>query len=96
MSPLLLDTNVVSILSPDKRQQYLYVSDGSNKKVQILDRKSLQVIGFFGGHGGHGAGQFYHLHSIATDSKGNVYAGESFGERALRWNFTSVSTSKEK
>ncbi len=72
--------------SPDKQQQFLYVSDGSNKKVQILNRETLQVVGFFGGSGGHGTGEFYHLHSIATDSKGNVYVGESFGERALRWN----------
>ena len=62
----------------DKGQQFLYVSDGSNKKVQILNRETLQVVGFFGGYGGHGTGQFYHLHSIATDSKGNVYVGESF------------------
>jgi NHL repeat len=75
--------------SADKGQQFLYVSDGSNKKVQILNRETLEVIGFFGGHGGHGPGQFYHLHSIATDSKGNVYIGESFGERALRWNLKS-------
>jgi len=75
--------------SADKRQQFLYVSDGSNKKVQILNRETLEVAGFFGGHGGHGTGQFYHLHSIATDSKGNVYVGESFGERALRWNLKS-------
>ncbi|MGP0073456.1 MAG: hypothetical protein ACLPWF_16190 [Bryobacteraceae bacterium] len=72
--------------SNDPRQQFLYVSDGSNKKVQILNRDTLEVVGFFGGHGGHGTGQFYHLHSIATDSKGNVYVGESFGERVLRWN----------
>jgi DNA-binding beta-propeller fold protein YncE len=76
--------------SPDKAQRFLYVSDGSNKKVQILDRQSLEVVGSFGGHGGHGLGQFYHLHSIATDSKGNVYAGESFGERVLRWNFKGI------
>jgi DNA-binding beta-propeller fold protein YncE len=71
--------------SPDKQQRLLYVPDGSNKKVQILDRESLEVLGFFGGHGGHGVGQFYHIHSIASDSKGNIYLGESFGERAMRW-----------
>jgi DNA-binding beta-propeller fold protein YncE len=76
--------------SPDKGQRFLYVSDGSNKKVQILDRETLEVIGYFGGHGGHGVGQFYHLHSIATDSKGNVYVGESFGERVLRWNYKGL------
>ena len=29
-------------------------------------------------------GEFYHIHSIASDSKGNIYLGESFGERAMR------------
>ena len=76
--------------SPDKQQRYLYVPDGSNKKVQILDRESLEVLGFFGGHGGHGVGQFFHIHSIATDSKGNIYLGESFGKRVTRWNYKGM------
>jgi DNA-binding beta-propeller fold protein YncE len=78
--------------SPDKQQQFLYVPDGSNKKVQILNRDTLEVVGFFGGHGGHGVGQFFHIHSIATDSKGNIYLGESFGMRALRWNYKGMSS----
>jgi DNA-binding beta-propeller fold protein YncE len=73
--------------SPDKQQQFIYVPDGSNKKVQIVDREKLEVVGFFGGHGGHGTGQFFHVHSIASDSKGNVYLGESFGRRVLKWAF---------
>jgi hypothetical protein len=77
--------------SPDKQQRFFYVPDGSNKKVQILNRDTLEVVGFFGGHGGHGTGQFFHIHSIATDSKGNIYLGESFGMRALRWNYKGMS-----
>jgi DNA-binding beta-propeller fold protein YncE len=77
--------------SPDKQQQFFYVPDGSNKKVQILNRDTLEVVSFFGGHGGHGTGQFFHIHSIATDSKGNIYLGESFGMRALRWNYKGMS-----
>ena len=76
--------------SPDQRQQFLYVPDGSNKKVQILNRDTLEVLGFFGGHGGHGTGDFFHIHSIATDSKGNIYLGESFGMRVLRWNYKGM------
>jgi DNA-binding beta-propeller fold protein YncE len=77
--------------SPDKAQQFLYVPDGTNKKVQILNRQTLEVLGYFGGHGGRGAGEFYHVHSIAADSKGNIYLGESFGQRALRWNFKGMA-----
>ena len=78
--------------SPDKQQQFLYVPDGSNKRVQILNRDTLEVIGFFGGHGGHGAGQFFHIHSIATDAKGNVYIAESYGMRVVKWTFKGIST----
>jgi DNA-binding beta-propeller fold protein YncE len=78
--------------SPDKQQRFLYVPDGTNKKVQILDRQTLEVIGFFGGHGGRGTSDFYHIHSIASDSKGNIYLGESFGQRALRWSYKGMSS----
>jgi hypothetical protein len=63
--------------------------DPNWQKLQILNRETLRVVGFFGGSGGHGTGHFYHLHSIVTDSKGNVYVGESFGERVLRVNLKS-------
>ena len=79
--------------SPDKQQQFFYVPDGSNKKVQIVNRETMEVAGFFGGHGGHGVGEFYHIHSIATDSKGNVYLGEvNAGRRALRWNYKGMTS----
>jgi hypothetical protein len=41
-------------------------------------------------HGGHGVGEFYHAHGIASDSKGNIYVGELFGERALRWFYKGM------
>jgi hypothetical protein len=77
--------------SPDKQQQFFYVPDGVNKKVQIVNRQTLEVVGFFGGHGGRGFGQFFHIHNIACDSKGNVYLGESFGQRIARWNYKGMS-----
>ena len=76
--------------SPDKQQQFLYVPDGVNKKVQIVNRQTLEVIGFFGGHGGRGFGQFFHIHNIACDSKGNIYLGESFGQRFVRWTYKGM------
>ena len=78
--------------SQDKAQRFFFVPDGTNKKVQIVDRASMQVIGFFGGVGGHGVGEFSHIHSIATDSKGNIYLGEvDTGRRAYRWNYKGLS-----
>ncbi len=58
--------------SPDQR--VLYVADGHNKKVRILDRSSLEEIGSVGS-GGRYPGQFYGVGSVAVDSKGNLYTG---------------------
>ncbi len=78
--------------SPDKQQRFFYVPDGTNKKIQIVDRQTLEILGFVGGHGGHGALDFYHIHSIATDSKGNIYMGEvNAGRRALRYAYKGMS-----
>ena len=53
---------------------------------RIVDRASMRHLGYFGGYGGHGAGGFSHIHSIATDSRGNVYLGEvDTGRRVCRW-----------
>jgi len=76
--------------SPDRQQQFIYVPDGVNKKVQILSRDTLEVIGFFGGRGGRGFGEFFHIHSITSDSKGNIYLGESFGQRVYRYNYKGM------
>jgi hypothetical protein len=78
--------------SPDKQQQFFYVPDGSNKKVDIVNRETLEILGFFGGHGGHGVGDFFHIHSAVTDSKGNIYIGEvNNGRRVLRWNYKGMA-----
>lgn len=62
-------------LSRDLPQTYLYLADGVNKKVWILDRASLQIAGSLG-RGGKQAGQFGWIHNIAMDSKGNLYTTE--------------------
>jgi hypothetical protein len=82
-------TGFGAAFSADKPQRFFYVPDGTNKKVQIVDRAAMEVVGWFGGIGGHGLGEFSHIHSIATDSKGNVYLGEvDTGRRVYRWNLT--------
>jgi len=62
-------------LSPDPNQTYMYIADGMNMKVWVLNRSSLEVIGSFG-HGGRNAGQFGWIHNLAMDSKGNLYTTE--------------------
>ena len=74
--------------SPDKEQRFLYVVDGSNKAVRVLDRRSLQVLGSIGGHAGHNAREFFHIHGIAADSKGNLFLGEvNNGMRYYKYAF---------
>jgi DNA-binding beta-propeller fold protein YncE len=69
--------------SPDQR--LLLVADGHDKKVWILDRNSLETIGSFG-DGGRYPGHFYGVGSVAVDSKGNVYTGETYeGKRVQKF-----------
>jgi DNA-binding beta-propeller fold protein YncE len=76
--------------STDKEQQFVYVADAANKKVWILRRKDLKVLGSFG-RGGHFAGQLTMPHSMAVDSKGNVYVGETLeGKRVQRFLFKGL------
>ncbi len=70
-------------LSRDPEQKYVYVADGANMKVHVLDRQSLETLTSFG-DGGRQPGQFYAVHSIATDSKGNIYTTETYHGRRLQ------------
>ena len=69
--------------SRDPEQKYLYLADGKNAKIYILDRLSLQVLTEFG-DGGRQPGQFLGVHSIATDSEGNLYTTETYEGRRLQ------------
>jgi len=69
--------------SKDPQQRYIYLADGVNEKVRILDRESLQELTSFG-DGGRQPGAFYGVHSIATDSKGNIYTTETYEGKRLQ------------
>ena len=76
--------------SKDAQQKYLYLTDGENDRVHILDRESLQVLTTFG-EGGRQPGEFYGVHSIATDSKGNIYTGETYrGQRVQKFVYKGL------
>ena len=78
-------------VSPDKEQRFLYVVDGSNKAIRILDRPTLEVLASVGGQAGHNAREFFHIHSIAADSKGNLFLGEvNNGQRYYRYAFKGM------
>ena len=69
--------------SNDPQQKFIYLADGKDEKVWILDRQSLEILTSFG-DGGKMPGQFYAVHSIATDSKGNIYTTETYDGRRLQ------------
>ena len=77
--------------SPDAQQKYIYLADGENQQVHILDRQSLEVLTSFGDGGGQ-PGQFYGVHSIATDAKGNIYTTETYrGQRVQKFVYKGLA-----
>jgi len=82
--------------SRDPEQRFLYVADGQNRRVRILDRGTLEVLTSFGG-GGRQPGQFVGVHSIATDSQGNVYTTETYeGKRVQKFVYLGMGTVTER
>jgi DNA-binding beta-propeller fold protein YncE len=69
--------------SKDPQQKYLYLADGKNEKVYIILRETMEILTSFG-DGGRQPGQFFAVHSIATDSKGNIYTTETYEGRRLQ------------
>ncbi len=76
--------------SRDAEQKYMYVADGKNMKIYVLDRQSLEVLTSFG-DGGRQPGQFFGVHSIATDSRGNIYTTETYeGKRVQKFVYKGL------
>jgi DNA-binding beta-propeller fold protein YncE len=77
--------------SPDKDQQFLYLSDYGNSHIVVVERKTLEILYQFGKRSA-APGDFQGVHHIAVDSKGNLYAAEvAPGARAQRFIFKGMS-----
>ncbi len=77
--------------SKDPEQKFIYLADGKNERVYVIDRSSLKVLTTFG-DGGRQPGQFFGVHSIATDSKGNIYTTETYeGKRLQKFVFKGMA-----
>lgn len=61
--------------SIDANQTFLYNADGTNQKMWVLSRGGLAIVTAFGRRGRQ-VGEFHWVHSIAVDSRGNIYTGE--------------------
>ena len=82
--------------SRDAAQKYIYLADGENDRVHILDRQSLEMLTTFG-EGGRQPGEFYGVHSIATDSKGNIFTTETYrGQRVQKFVYKGLAAVTKK
>ena len=77
--------------SHDAAQRFIYLADGQNMKVYIIERKTMKVLTAFG-DGGRQPGMFFAVHSLAVDSKGNIYTTETYeGSRVQRFVFKGMA-----
>lgn len=83
LAPATLGNGSVWDLAFGPQGRWLFVADGRNMKVWILDAPSLQPAGEFG-RGGRQAGQFDWVHNVAVDSAGNVYTAEVNNGRRIQ------------
>ena len=76
--------------SKDDAQQFIYLADGANMRVHILERESLEVLYTFG-DGGRQPGLFFGTHSIVTDSAGNIFTTETYeGKRVQKFAYKGM------
>jgi hypothetical protein len=78
--------------SKDPEQKFLMLADGQNERVRVLLRDTLEELTSFG-DGGRQPGQFYGVHSITSDSKGNLYTTETYeGKRVQKFIYRGIAS----
>jgi len=78
--------------SKDPAQRYIMLTDGQNERVRVILRDTLEELTSFG-DGGRQPGQFYGVHSIASDSKGNLYTTETYeGKRVQKFIYKGIGS----
>ena len=72
----------------------MFVSDGQNNVIWIMRRSDGGVAGKIG-RGGQNPGEFHRVHSLASDSDGNLYTGElNPGDRIQKFVLVSPKSSQ--
>jgi hypothetical protein len=80
------------VFSKDAAQRFMMLADGQNERVRIIVRETLEEIASFG-DGGRQPGQFYGVHSLASDSKGNLYTTETYeGKRLQKFVYKGIGS----
>lgn len=76
--------------SQDDDQEFIYVADGSNMKVHVVHRDTLELM-YDIGEGGRQPGLFFGTHSIVSDSEGNFYTTETYeGKRVQKFAYQGL------
>jgi hypothetical protein len=76
--------------SRDPQQKFMYISDGANEDIHVFDRQTMKELYWFGG-GGRQPGQFYAVHSIVTNSKGDIFTTETYrGQRVQKFVYKGM------
>ena len=71
------------VFSNDDEQTFMFEADGGNEILHIMSRTLGSILDEFGTPGLQ-AGQFTFLHSVALDSKGDLYTGETINGRRVQ------------
>ncbi len=78
--------------SHDPEQKFLYVASRSPARIWVLDRKTLEPLDSFG-RPGVAPGEFYVIHHMNVDNKGNLYVTEvQDGKRVQKFTFKGMQT----
>ena len=73
-------------LSPDDG-----FNPGHSYRVRIVQRDTMTELASFG-RGGRQPSEFYGVHSIATDSRGNIYTTETYrGQRVQKFVYKGMA-----
>jgi hypothetical protein len=71
--------------SPDPAQTFMYVANGADNVIHVLDRATGKVVGKFG-RPGNQPGDLTDPHWIAVNSKGDIIVGEvPYGGKLQMW-----------
>ena len=78
------------VFSPDKDQKFIYMVDGMNGEIRIVERASKETLGRFG-RPGRQVGMFTVVHNIAVDRQGNIFTSEvNTGQRVQKFRRTDM------
>ena len=78
---------MVVAFSADPEQRLLFVVNQNSVMVDVVERRTGEVLSSFGEGPGRYPGQFTLPHGIGVDSAGNIYVAEQEGRRIQKFKY---------